>query len=165
MLPGSDEFSRMLGVDTRFGLPNQMLHKVDLAGMYASLEVRVPFLDREVVEYALSLPTGQKITAREQKRVLRRAFDDVLPQRIRQRGKQGFDMPVGEWLTGPLAGDFREALESVRAPFLDHGAVREVFDAHRDGRADHAKFLWSVYVYGRWERRLRDRGVPLNLEP
>ncbi|WP_276258072.1 asparagine synthase (glutamine-hydrolyzing) [Haloglomus litoreum] len=164
MLPGGDAFGRMLAVDTRFGLPNQMLHKVDLAGMYSSLEVRVPFLDRAVVEYALSLPTGQKITAREQKRVLRRAFDDVLPERIRQRGKQGFDMPVGEWLTGPLAGDFRGALESIRAPFLDRGAVREVFDAHREGRADHAKFLWSVYVYGRWERRLREEGVPLGLD-
>jgi len=164
MLPEGDEFNRMLAVDTRFGLPNQMLHKVDLAGMYSSLEVRVPFLDREVVEYALSLPTSHKIDAREQKRVLRRAFDDVLPKRIQQRGKQGFDMPIGEWLTGPLADDFHEALESIQAPFLDRQTVREVFDAHRSGRADHAKFLWSVYVYGRWERRLRNRGVPLCLD-
>jgi asparagine synthase (glutamine-hydrolysing) len=132
---------------------------VDLAGMYSSLEVRVPFLDREVVEYALSLPTSHKITAREQKRVLRRAFDDVLPPAIQKRGKQGFDMPIGEWLAGPLADDFHEALESIRASFLDRNVIRLIFDAHRKGQADHAKFLWSIYVYGRWERRLRSNGV------
>jgi asparagine synthase (glutamine-hydrolysing) len=163
-LPESGTFDRMLAVDTRFGLPNQMLHKVDLAGMYSSLEVRVPFLDREVVEYALSLPTAHKITAREQKRILRRAFDDVLPPAILKRGKQGFDMPIGEWLTGELADEFHDALESIHAPFLDRDAVRTAFVEHRDGRADHAEFLWSVYVYGRWERRLRARGIPLELE-
>ena len=163
-LPESGTFDRMLAVDTRFGLPNQMLHKVDLAGMYSSLEVRVPFLDREVVEYALSLPTAHKITAREQKRILRRAFDDVLPPAILKRGKQGFDMPIGEWLTGELADEFHDALESIHAPFLDRDAVRTAFVEHRDGRADHAEFLWSVYVYGRWERRLRARGIPLEPE-
>jgi asparagine synthase (glutamine-hydrolysing) len=141
-----------------------MLHKVDLAGMYSSLEVRVPFLDREVVEYALSLPTSHKINAREQKRVLRRAFDDVLPPSIRDRGKQGFDMPIGEWLTGALAEDFHETVADIRAPFLDQEVVRTVFDQHRAGRAAHAKFLWSVYVYGRWEHRLRDRGIALGIE-
>jgi asparagine synthase (glutamine-hydrolysing) len=164
MLPNRDEFARMLAVDTRFGLPNQMLHKVDLAGMYSSLEVRVPFLGREVVEYALSLPTSHKINAREQKRVLRHAFDDVLPPAILNRGKQGFDMPIGEWLTGALADDFHETLADIHAPFLDDETVREIFDQHCAGRADHAKFLWSVYVYGRWERRLRDRGIPLGIE-
>ncbi|WP_435196317.1 asparagine synthase (glutamine-hydrolyzing) [Natronomonas sp. EA1] len=161
LVPNREAFTRMLAVDTRFGLPNQMLHKVDLAGMYSSLEVRVPFLDREVVEYALSLPPKYKLTAGTQKRVLRHAFDDVLPPAITDRKKQGFDMPIGAWLTGPLASEFDEVLTDVRAPFLDEGAVRRLVREQRAGTADHAKFLWSVYVYGRWERTIREQEISI----
>jgi asparagine synthase (glutamine-hydrolysing) len=132
--------------------------------MYSSLEVRVPFLDRGVVEYALSLPTEHKIDIRTQKRVLRRAFEDVLPQAIHNRGKQGFEMPIGEWLTGPLASDFEAVLTDIRGPFIDTDAVRSIHAEQRAGSADHSKFLWSIYVYGRWERQLRNRGIPLGLD-
>ncbi|WP_435066127.1 asparagine synthase (glutamine-hydrolyzing) [Halobaculum sp. EA56] len=163
-VPNRDEFTRMLTVDTQFGLPNQMLYKVDLSGMYNSLEARVPFLDRNVVEYALSLPIDHKINATGRKRVLRRAFDDRLPTGIAERKKQGFDMPVGEWLVGSLRDEFEDVLEGIRAPFLDIGEVRSLAAEHEAGVADHAKFLWSVYVYGRWERTVRDRGVLLGFD-
>ncbi|WP_233739766.1 asparagine synthase (glutamine-hydrolyzing) [Halovenus carboxidivorans] len=154
-----DDLSRIQAVDTRFGLPNQILHKTDQASMYNSLEVRVPFLDTDVVEYALSLPTNYKITAREQKRVLKKAFDDVLPTAILERGKQGFDMPIGEWFKNELEDEFRATVSTLDSDFVDTAAVLRHLDAHKRGTAEHSKHLWSVYVFARWHNRMRDRGV------
>lgn len=151
--------SRMQAVDTRFGLPNQMLKKVDTASMYNSLEVRVPFLDTDVVEYAMSLPTEYKITPRTQKRVLTKAFEDRLPQSILEREKQGFDMPIGEWFKDELATEFCETLRSVETDLLDTDEVRAVYSEHCTGQREHGKFLWSVYVFLMWLDRMRTKGI------
>lgn len=154
-----DDMARILAVDTRFGLPNQILHKTDLASMYNSLEVRVPFLDTAVVKYATSLPTNYKINRSERKRVLKRAFRDRLPTAILERDKQGFDMPIGEWLKDELADEFRTAVTAVDTDAFERSDVLEIFDDHRDGTSEHGKFLWSVYVFSRWHRRLQADGI------
>jgi asparagine synthase (glutamine-hydrolysing) len=154
-----DDLSRIQAVDTRFGLPNQILHKTDQASMYNSLEVRVPFLDTDVVEYALSLPTKYKITPREQKRVLKKAFEDILPTAILERGKQGFDMPIGEWFKHELEEEFRDTVEALDSDLVDTAAVLRHHDAHKRGTAEHSKHLWSVYVFARWHNRMRNQGV------
>jgi len=154
-----DDMSRILAVDTRFGLPNQILQKTDLASMYNSLEVRVPFLDRDVVEYALSLPSEYKITRTEQKRVLKRAFEDRLPDSILERNKQGFDMPIGEWFKNELAGEFRDTITGMDTALFEPRDVLDVFDEHVNGNREHSKFLWSVYVFARWHNRMVDSGV------
>jgi asparagine synthase (glutamine-hydrolysing) len=161
ILPGNrrDDISRILAVDTRFGLPNQILHKTDLASMYNSLEVRVPFLDTAVVECAMSLPSEYKITRSEQKRVLKEAFEDRLPESILERDKQGFDMPIGEWFKNELATEFRETVTGLDTDLVDPGEVLDVFENHRTGKSEHGKFLWSVYVFARWHRRMVDAGV------
>jgi asparagine synthase (glutamine-hydrolysing) len=153
-----DALGDVLAVDTRYSLPNQMLRKVDLASMYNSLEVRVPFLDTGVVEYAMSLPTSHKMTARGRKRALKRAFDDVLPESILTRSKQGFDMPIGEWFRGPLATEFEDRTRGLDTHLVDARAVGEIHDAHRGGE-EHGKFLWTVYVFGVWLERMREQGV------
>ena len=157
-----DAMSRIQAVDTYFGLPNQILHKTDQASMYNSLEVRVPFLDTDIVEYAMSLPTEYKITPRKRKRILKRAFDDVLPDSILERGKQGFDMPIGEWFKDELADEFTETISAVETDLVDTDAVMDCFAEHSDGRREHGKFLWSVYVFARWHNRMVENGV---LEP
>jgi asparagine synthase (glutamine-hydrolysing) len=154
-----DDMSRILAVDTRFGLPNQILQKTDLASMYNSLEVRVPFLDRDVVEYALSLPSEHKITRTEQKRVLKRAFEDRLPDSILERNKQGFDMPIGEWFKNELAGEFRDTITGMDTVLFEPRDVLDVFDEHVNGNREHSKFLWSAYVFARWHNRMVDSGV------
>lgn len=154
-----DALTRMQAVETRHGLPDQILHKTDLAGMFNSLEVRVPFLDTDVVEYAFSLPRSYKLTLDSRKRVLRRAFTDVLPDRIEKRGKQGFDMPIGKWLTGPLEGEFRNEVGSLDGELLLPGRTIDLLDEHRAGRGDHSGFLWSAYVYAHWRRRMKERGL------
>jgi len=154
-----DPLTTMRAVDTRHSLPDQLLAKVDLASMYNSLEVRVPFLDPDVVEYAFSLPGRYVMTPRERKRILRRAFADDLPDSILSRSKQGFDLPIGEWFKRPMAADFREAVGSLETDLLDTRAVMAAYEDHCDGRAERGKFLWAVYVFARWHRRLRERGV------
>ncbi|NHN60107.1 MULTISPECIES: asparagine synthase (glutamine-hydrolyzing) [Halorussus] len=154
-----EALSRIQAVDTRYTLPNQMLQKVDLASMYSSLEVRVPMLDVDVAEYAFSLPTSYKHTRRSRKRVLRKAFADLLPQPILDRGKQGFDMPVGEWFKTELAGEFEGAVRSLETDLLDTAAVLNIFKQHCTGRGEHGKFLWSVYVFAQWHEQMRRQGV------
>lgn len=146
--------SRIQAVDTRFGLPDQILHKTDQAGMYNSLEVRVPFLDTEVVEYAMSLPTNYKITPRKQKRVLKCAFDDVLPDSILKREKQGFDMPIGEWFKNELETEFKETLAALDSDLVDIPCVKSCFEEHKEGKHEYGKFLWAVYVFARWYNRM-----------
>lgn len=154
-----DALARIQTVDTRYSVPNQILRKVDLASMYNSLEVRVPFLSTDVVKYALSLPTEQKITPLTRKRVLKRAFDDVLPRSIIDRKKAGFDMPIGEWFKGELANEFRQAVREVGLGLLDTDEVLEIFEEHTNGRRDHDKFLWTVFVFKRWAKRMIRLGI------
>jgi asparagine synthase (glutamine-hydrolysing) len=154
-----DDMSQILTVDTQFGLPNQILHKTDLASMYNSLEVRVPFLDTGVVEYAMSLPTQYKITRSEQKRVLKRTYNDRLPETILNRDKQGFDMPIGEWFKNELATEFEETISELETDLFDTDDVLDVFRKHRTGSGEHGEFLWSVYVFARWHRHMERQGI------
>lgn len=154
-----DDMSEILAVDTQFGLPNQILQKTDLASMYNSLEVRVPFLDTSVVEYALSLPSEYKITRTKQKRVLKRAFEDRLPEAILERNKQGFDMPIGEWFKNELADKFRETTTRMDTDLFEIRDILDVLDEHRNGNREYGKFLWSAYVFARWYNRMTDSGV------
>jgi len=146
-------------IDTRHSLPDQLLAKVDRASMYNSLEVRVPFLDPAVVEYAFSLPRSHVMTARSRKRILKRAYESELPAEILSRSKQGFDMPISEWFKGPLADDFEKVLANQRSELLDTSAIRTAYDDHYAGRREYGKFLWAVYVFGYWHRWLRNRGI------
>jgi len=154
-----NDLGEMQAVDVRYTLPNQMLRKVDAASMYNSLEVRVPFLDTDIVEYTLGLPTGHKMTARTRKRVLKLAFEDKLPDEILHRSKHGFDMPVGEWFKNELAEEFHTAVESLETDVLDTDGVMEIYEEHCSNRAEHGKFLWTVYVFAVWLRRMRRENV------
>lgn len=154
-----DDLGEMQAVDVRYTLPNQMLRKVDTASMYNSLEVRVPFLDTSLVEYALGLPTNYKMTARTRKRVLKRAFDDVLPDEIQRRDKQGFDMPVGEWFKSELADEFQTTVGSLETDVLDVDGVMSIYRDHVADRGEHGKFLWTTYVFATWLRRMRSEDI------
>jgi asparagine synthase (glutamine-hydrolysing) len=126
--------------------------------MCNSLEVRVPFLDSEVVEYAMSLPIAYKMTRKGRKRVLKRAFDDILPESILQRSKQGFDMPIGEWLKTDLAGEFDDRISGLDTDLVDTRAVRDIYAEHDSG-GEHGKFLWTLYVFAVWADRMYEKGV------
>lgn len=150
---GTDALNRILFTDLRLALPTDMLLKVDTASMLNSLEVRVPFLDHRVVELAMSFPGHWKMEGAARKRILKDAVDDLLPPSVRRRPKAGFDVPVGEWLKGPLRELFWDTVRGDGAVPLDAGLLESWYEEHRRGRRDRTKILWAVFALRWWERK------------
>jgi len=150
---GTDPLNRALFTDLRLALPTDMLRKVDSASMLNSLEVRVPFLDHRVVELALAFPGEWKMDGSRRKVILRDAIGDLLPASIRERPKAGFEVPIGEWLKGPLRDLFWDTVSGAGETSLDHDVVRGWYADHCAGRAERAKILWAVFTLRWWERR------------
>jgi asparagine synthase (glutamine-hydrolysing) len=142
--------------DIRTWLPDQMLTKVDRASMAHGLEARVPFLDHRLVELAMSIPDEQKFTIRVLKRFLKTAFADRLPPEILHRRKHGFQVPVDEWLRGPLRDVARTALSP--AALAVHGffaapVVTRMLDEHEARRRNWSKEIFTLLVFQMWHRR------------
>ncbi len=159
-LPQLDELTRMLWVDLRHGLPADMLMKVDRMSMLHSLEVRVPFLDHTLIEYAFSLPSFVKLHGKTTKWILKETFKDLLPIEILKRRKHGFDVPVGEWFRKEL----REEIEDVcsesntnRRGLFDPRQVHRVMKHHLEGKRDYNNQLWILFSLELWQRNYLDR--------
>ncbi len=136
---------RTLVFFTRLYLENDILVKMDRAGMLHSLEVRSPYLDAEVVEFARRLPTRWKLHRGESKRLLRRALAPLVPAEVSRRPKQGFGVPIGAWLAAgwnPLAG---------REPRVGAAFFARRLAAHRAGRSDHRLYLYAHSVLEAWQ--------------
>lgn len=134
-------------------LPDDLLVKVDRASMASSLEVRLPFLDSSVMDFAWRLPTAMKLGHGQSKRVLRRLLERRLPRELIDRPKRGFEPPVGTWLSGPLrdwAEDLLDETRLRRQGLLDPARVRKAWIEHRDGRRARAIELWGVLMFQSW---------------
>ncbi len=147
--------NRIFSFDLQYSLPADMLQKVDLASMMHSLEVRVPFLDHEVVEAAMAMPAHFKIDRGLRKRILVDAYRGLLPDVVLDRSKQGFEVPIGEYFRGPLREIFldtvtREAVESLE--ILSFEAMMGIYEDHLARRADHADLLFSMLSLCWWLR-------------
>lgn len=149
-----DTLSDLLALDISFNLPNDMLKKVDLASMQHSLEVRLPYLDRHLAEFALSLPEDFLIGDGERKRVLRAAFRDRLPEPIFTRRKQGFLLPIRRWFK---SGQMREELLALaeQNEMLNFAVLQRSVLEHEKGQYDHSVLLWTCYVFLKWYGRLK----------
>ncbi len=137
-------------------LIEDMLVKVDRASMAASLEVRTPFLDPDVVELMCRLPVSMKLRGPGGKYLLRRLMRGRIPDAVIDREKQGFSAPLGEWLRGPLAHLVRDALAPSRlsaAGLLDSTHVARLTEEHLSGERDHARRLWLLLQFELWRER------------
>ena len=131
-------------------LPNDILAKVDIASMANGLEVRCPFLDAQVVELALSIPSRLRLG----KRLLRRAFRGLVPEAILGRRKKGFGVPVAAWLRGELRPMLEDAAGTLeRRGVFEAAEVRRLVSGHLSGAADHGARLWLLLVFELWARR------------
>ena len=138
---------RQLYADITGYLVDDILVKLDRMSMAVSLEARVPFLDHDVVEYAMRIPAEWKLRGRESKWILKRAFRDALPPGIARRGKQGFSIPMKNWLRGPLRPLLLDLLDAQRVRergWFDTAEVHRLVDEHLRGRANHAHRLWCL---------------------
>lgn len=147
------DLGRMMHMDVLVYLPQDILVKVDRATMHYSVEARAPFLGKDVVELAMSLPATWHRGRIAGKQLLREAFAGRLPQEIWRRRKQGFGVPVAAWFKGELGERMLECLAIDPGP-LDPVAVRVLLDHHRSGRRDHGLSLWLLYSYLRWRSRV-----------
>jgi asparagine synthase (glutamine-hydrolysing) len=151
--PGADLLQKMTYLELKQRLAELLLMRVDKMTMATSVEARVPFLDHELVEFAMALPPELKVRDGIGKHVLKKAVEDVLPRHIVYRKKQGFGAPVAEWFKGPLGERAqREIRQSSLAErgLLDYDQIDRMWDAHRAGPVNWAFHLWNIYNVSAW---------------
>ena len=161
---GTDDLlNRQLYTDLNIYLADDILVKVDRMSMAASLETRAPFLDVDVMELAFSMPGRLKMRGRERKYVLKRALADVLPASILERSKEGFSIPMKNWLKrdlAPLMHDLLSPERLRRRGWVEPDAVAARVAAHTAGRENHAHLLFSLMVLERWAQAFLDQTAP-----
>jgi asparagine synthase (glutamine-hydrolysing) len=147
--------------DLAVHMPASLLQRLDRASMAHSLEARVPFLSRSFVDWALTIPPELKLRSGVGKYVLRRAIEPWLPTGSLSKRKLGFQMPLSDWFLGGFSDFARDAWRSsgaADAGFLDPDGVEQLFEAHRDGHANHGRALYAIAMFSCWWQE--QRGVP-----
>jgi asparagine synthase (glutamine-hydrolysing) len=145
--------NELLYADMKLYLEGDILFKVDRASMANSLEVRVPFLNREVVRFATGLPLELKLHRLTGKYLLKKSMQGVLPSSILKRPKKGFNMPVAYWVTGELRDLVEEMLSTQRLErqgFFNHSYIRLLLDEHQARRKDNRKLIWTLLMFQLW---------------
>ena len=163
-----DPLNRVLRLNARTYLPDDLNAKVDRASMAHALEARAPFLDAELMRAVFALPGRYKINRGRRKWILREAFRDLVPEWVFRRRKMGFGLPLGRWFAGPLRPLVGDLLESSSARFRDHldpGAVAKLVDEHVQGRRDHGHKLWALMMLETWLQRRADRPLTTSAPP
>jgi asparagine synthase (glutamine-hydrolysing) len=155
-LPSEDELGPYLWFDQKYYLPDDILAKVDRMSMAHSVEVRPPFLDHRIVEFAASLPASLKIRGSCQKFILKELMRGKLPPAIRRRKKIGFDIPVHDWLRGPLRSLLIDELRKGASTYPDlfrRNVIEFYLNSHLERRANVGYHLWGLLVLFLWMKK------------
>lgn len=150
---------RVMAADLEHYLVFDLMPKTDITAMATSLEVRSPFLDRELVEFLARLPERHRLGGGKGKRLLRAAMRDALPAGILDRGKHGFDVPLDHWLTGelrPLAEDCLLGGRAVQRGFVRADAAADLYRRHRPGDVRSGQQIWTLLMLELWSRAFLD---------
>ncbi len=150
--------SRVQYLDFKTYLPGDILTKVDRASMAHALEVRVPILDHQFVEWVSGLPPELKLNGGEGKYLFKQALQPYLPRDILDRPKMGFSVPLANWFRGPLRRRARETIlgETMhRCGIFDMAFVTRLIEQHQSGAKDHSAALWSLLMFESFQRQLR----------
>ncbi|MDX2043010.1 MAG: asparagine synthase (glutamine-hydrolyzing) [Acidobacteriota bacterium] len=150
----SDSLSRAQYADIKLYLADDILTKVDRASMAVSLEARCPLLDHRLMELAARIPSSLKLRGREGKYIFKRAVSQLLPPEVLNRRKQGFVVPLAEW----LRSDWRELAESLlfdsvaNDGWLDSAVIKKLWQQHQSRLRDYSRPLWAVLMFRMWQR-------------
>ncbi len=146
---GTHRVEKIMETDLYTYLPGDILTKIDIASMASSLEVRSPFMDHEVVEFAASLPLKFKQRRISSKHILKQAFSDMLPSEVMNRSKKGFGVPLGAWFRGAWREQLQEHLlegQLVQDDFFKKKGIEKLLNEHIAGKSDHSYPLWSMLI-------------------
>lgn len=149
----TNDIEKMQFLDINYYMAEDILTKVDRASMAVSLEVRAPFLDPRVAQFAASIPIDYKLKGNKGKYILKKAVEPLLPASILKRPKKGFGIPIAEWLKGrlnPLLHDLLDPSRLRDQGLFDPKFVAKLIGEHESGAASHHKQLWTLLVFQLW---------------
>ncbi len=150
----------LLYLDSKTYLPSDILVKVDRMSMAASLEARVPLLDHKLIEFVTGIPTELKLKGLETKSIFKKAMEGIVPNEILYREKQGFGVPINEWINSELRGRIHETLSDAKTQqrgYFDKKYIQILLDEHHKGRRDHSHSLWILWMLELWHRQFVDK--------
>jgi len=154
-VPKKDVLNRMLYADAKIWLPDDLLLKADKMTMANGLELRVPFLDHKLVEFAATLPAHLKLKGSTGKFLLREAMQNVLPKRIINRSKKGFPVPTESWLRGDLKDFVHDTLLASNAAcrgYMEPRVIERIVGEHERGTENRRQELWTLLVFEIWHK-------------
>jgi asparagine synthase (glutamine-hydrolysing) len=158
-MDGGSRLQKMLYADMKTWLPDDLLLKADKMTMAASTELRVPFLDHKMIEFASSLPDKCKLHRNSGKYLLKAVMAGVLPQEIIRRKKMGFPVPIARWFGGPIYEKSREILldDKTRSRgYFNDKYLAKVLDKHKEGGEDLSRRIFSLLTLEMWHRKYID---------
>jgi asparagine synthase (glutamine-hydrolysing) len=157
-----DSVQRMLYTDASILLPDTYLEKVDKSTMAHGIEVRVPFLDGPLTDFALGLPSRLKVRRLQKKWILRKALRGIVSDHILDSPKVGFGVPVSNWMRGPLQSVVRDVVLTASHGLFDVDTARSRIDAHVTARSDHGVLIYRMYLLAMWYGKYFQSGSPTN---
>jgi asparagine synthase (glutamine-hydrolysing) len=143
----------LLYIDSKTYLPGDILTKVDRMSMAASLEARAPLLDHKLIDFVTTIPAALKLKGLETKYIMKKAVADLVPAEILNRPKQGFGVPIQEWINRQLRARIRDELANLTSghrDYIDQNYVQVLLDEHDRGRRDHSMSLWALFMFQLW---------------
>ena len=155
----NEPLDQLLYIDGKTYLPGDILTKVDRMSMATSLEVRVPLLDHKLIDFVTKVPASLKLAGTETKHLLKRVARDLIPAEILDRPKQGFGIPLEQWINRQLRDQIRETLSEPRTRqrgYVNSDYVDLILDEHHKNRRDHSFPLWALLILELWHRRYID---------
>ena len=155
-----DPIDNLLYLDSKTYLPGDILTKVDRMSMANSLEARVPLLDQDLIDFVTqSIPATLKLRGLETKHIFKTALEGIVPKEILYREKQGFGVPINEWINKQLKDRIRDTLlerRTIERGYFQKSYLQVLIDEHATGRRDHSHPLWALWMLELWHRRFVD---------
>jgi len=150
---------RLLYLDSKTYLPSDILTKVDRMTMATSLEARVPLLDHELIEFVQKIPAEMKLKGTETKYIFKKAMEGIVPNEILYREKQGFGVPINEWINSKLKDRIHDILserKTIDRGYFEPQYIKVLLDEHSANRRDHSHALWILWMLELWHRKYVD---------
>lgn len=149
----TNSIQRASDINIKLWLENDSNVKVDRASMAFSVEVRSPFLDYRIVEFARTLPIKYRFENGVRKKILRDILNEYIPKEVFDQPKKGFSVPIGSWIRNELKDEFDNNLKDEileKIPNLDIKKFKKLYSIHMNGKEDYSSYIWRVYIFSKW---------------